>query len=261
MEKSEVLDNNFSALIIEDELNARVLLKSMLNTITSEIKIIGEAEGVSDSVSKIHDLKPDVLFLDIELVDGTAFDLLNQIPNFNGQIIFITAYGDYAIDAFKFCAVDYLLKPCRVEDLKGAITKLKPNLENKDALFAQLKYLLSNFNVKKEKRKIAITTKESIRFIEVIEIVSCEADGNYTWIHLTNGEKLLSTKILKEYQNLLHDSGFFRIHHQYLINLNYVKEFLKKGSGYVIMTNGDKLEISRRKKADFLEVISLYQQT
>ena len=244
-----------TALLIEDEENARTLFKSMLREIAPHIQVIGEAISVSEGIRKIKKAKPQLLFLDVELADGTAFDLLRQIQNLQSQIIFITAYNHYALEAIRFAAIDYLLKPLNLTDLRRAVSRVKPLQENRSVV-AQMKVLLDNFQTPKESRKMAIPTKEKIYFVEVDQIIRCESGGNYTWIYLKNGKKILSTHLLKEYEMMLGEESFFRIHHKHLINLDYIREYTRGEGGVVTLSNGERVEVSRRKKTAFLAVLA-----
>lgn len=244
-------------VIVEDEINARSLLKSMLSEIAPFIEIVGEASGVDEGLDKINQIQPDLLILDVELTDGTAFDLLDQLKEYKGQLIFVTAYGHYALEAIKFCALDYLMKPISIIDLEMAVKRIVNESEKKISSYYQISELIKNFEIKKYNRKIAITSHENIRFVKVKHIIRCESEGNYTWIYTQKGDKIISTRILKDYESLLESNGFFRIHKQHLINLHLIKEYVKGDSGSVIMHNGDELMVSRRKRNEFLDAMEM----
>ena len=247
----------YKAIIVENELNARELLKSMLEGLNLPVNVTAEASGVAEGLEKISKLDPGVLFLDVELNDGNAFDLLSQLEDYKGQLIFTTAYDHYALNAIRFCAVDYLLKPLSPSDLKRAVSRLKPADPNQSTIQSQISELLNNMGLRKKKRKIAIVSQDNIRFIKVETIIRCTSEGNYTWIYTVNGEKLISTRILKDYQSLLEDCGFFRIHHKHLINLEKISEYIKGDQNLVVMQNGDRLTVSRRKKTEFMDALGM----
>ncbi|MFH1296967.1 MAG: LytTR family DNA-binding domain-containing protein [Bacteroidota bacterium] len=242
----------FKAIIIDDEKKGRSIIAGLLHRLyRDEIQIVAEADSVESALVKIKKHHPDVLFLDIQLPDGTGFDLLEKVPQVDFFIIFITAYEQYAIKAFKFSALDFLLKPIDEDELIHAIERLKKEYQSK-TFRDKLDVLLKNRN---GYEKIALPSHDGIRFVKIKDIVRCESDSNYTRFYLIHREKFLVTRTLKEYEELLCSEKFFRIHQSHLINLAYVEKYKKGEGGTVIMEDGSEVEVSRRKKEQFLEVL------
>lgn len=240
------------AIVVDDEKKSRSTLISSINKYAPDIDIIGDAASVVEALKKIKDLQPDLLFLDVQLPDGSGFDILELMPNLNFKIIFVSAYDKYAIDAFKFSAIDYLLKPVEPDLLVRAIEKSKK--ENKlQSMEGKLNVLLSN---RKNIEKIALPSANGLELVKVNEIVYCQADSNYTTFYLLDGQKILVSRSLKEYDEILSPQGFFRIHQSFLIKLSYVKKYIKGEGGTVILENGKELDVSRRRKESFLKAIN-----
>lgn len=244
------------AVIVEDERHSRETLKNLLEEFCVDITVIGTAANVNDAVKTIKELKPDVVFLDIELQTGTGFDVLGQVSHLNFEVIFTTAFEQYAIKAIKFSSLDYLLKPIDLDELQRAVNKAQTK-KNKAVYKKQLETLMLNLKSQKPNlNKICLATSDGFEFIEINDIIYCKAEGSYTIFKLKNSEKLLVSKNLKEYENLLLEQGFMRVHNSFLINLKEVKKYMKADGGYIIMTNNDTVSISRSRKVDFLKVMS-----
>ena len=241
----------FKALIIDDESKARNALKNLLNKHCENIQVVDEGDCVKAGVEKIKNLNPDVVFLDVQMPDGTGFDLLEQLPEINFKIIFVSAYDKFAIQAFKFSAIDYILKPVEPEQLIEASSLLSED-DKYSEINKKLEVLLTNRN---SFEKITLPTIDGIIFVKIKEITRCESDNNYTNIFLNNGEKIIVSKTLKEYDEMLTPFNFFRIHKSHLINLKYLERYKKGEGGYVIMEDGAELEVSRRRKEDFLAAL------
>jgi two-component system LytT family response regulator len=241
------------ALIVDDEQNGREALKSILEKFTKDITIIGEAENVRDGINKIEDLEPEVVFLDVEMPDGTGFDLLEKVQKRNFEVVFITAFDNYAIKAFQFSAIDYLLKPIDPLLLKSTIEKLNQNTEIND-ISKKLDVLFGN---KSKPEKITLPTTEGIHIIKIKNIVRCSADDCYTNFIMNDGNKIIVSKTLKEYSELLEDLNFFRVHQSHLVNLDYIERFVNTDGAYLIMSNGDQVDVSRRRKKSLLDTLSL----
>ncbi len=237
------------AIIVEDEIHNREALKNLLVEFCEDIAIAGTASTVDEAVELIQKMKPDVVFMDIELQTGTGFDVLGRIRDLNFEVIFTTAFEHYAIKAIKFSSLDYLLKPIDVEELQGAVNKARiRNRESSQRL--QLEVLLANMNGKSIK-KICLATTDRIEFVRVSDIVMCEASGSYTNIYLIDKRKVIVSKHLKEYETLLADENFMRVHNSFLINLNEVKQFVKSDGGYIIMNDNHQVSISPKKRDEF----------
>lgn len=250
-----------TAVLIDDDSNLRNGMKSLLNRYAPEIKILGEADSVKTGIKVMDSLKPQVVFLDIQLTDGTGFDILENLAQKNGKssshIVFITAHEEYAIKAFRFSALDFLLKPVDPEELEKVIEKIKSALEKNDN-YAHIDLLLENIRKKVDNfKRIALSTSDGIHLLEVSDIIRCESEDNYTKFYIKNGKPILISKTLKEYEELLAEHGFERIHQSHLINLSCLKSYIKKDGGYVIMADNSKLPISQRKKERLHELLKM----
>jgi two-component system, LytTR family, response regulator len=246
----------FRALIIDDIENSRITLAHDLSRYCPQIQIVGEAESVKSALEKVRDLKPDVVFLDIQMGDGTGFDLLEQLNEINFQIIFTTALDSYGIKAIKFSALDYLLKPIDPDDLVKAVGKLSVNGKSK-TIHDSINLLLENMRGKVAHgiKRIAIHSLEKVHMISIDDIIRCESQGAYTIFHLKQKEQILATKNLKEFEELLAAHSFIRIHHSHLINFAYLKEYVKKDGGYAIMIDKSEVPVSFRKRTHLLDMI------
>jgi two-component system LytT family response regulator len=238
-------------IIIDDEERGRRTLKTQINKYCPELEIVGEANGVQSGLEIIRHEKPDVVFLDIQMQDGTGFDLLEQIPQVNFAIIFATAYDQYAVQAFKFSATDYLLKPIDPDHLIKAVEKLQSEL-NSQSLSKKLEALFSNRN---NFEKIALPTFDGIILVKIKQIIRCQSESNYTTLFLPENEKIVVTKTLKDFDEMLTPLGFFRIHQSHLINMAFVNKYIKGDGGSVKMDDGTVLEVARRRKDTFLELL------
>lgn len=240
------------AVIIDDIEQARRTLKKDFEVYAPEIEVIGEASGVIEGVKLLRNIQPDVVFLDIQMQDGSGFDLLDLIQEINFRIIFITASDAHAIKAFRYAAIDYLLKPVDPDELKLAIQKLKEKSSSENE-----KYKLLNESLKTDNKqsRLALHTQEKIHVVNIADIIRCESNINYTEFHFTDDKKLMVTKTLKEFEDLLSEHGFFRVHQSHLINTAYLREFIKSDGGSIRMENGHIIPVSTRKKAQVLEMI------
>lgn len=246
-------------LIIEDEQKSRDVLMKIIEKNCPELKVVGNASNVAEGVEMIRSLKPDLVFLDITMPDGSGFDLLEQVTDQKFDLIFATASNSHAIRAFKYSACDYLLKPIDIEELKNAVARVvkrkndTPDMGNLNFLIQQLKRSDDNF------QKITLPTGNAYEIINLKDIVRCEADGSYTYFYLTDKRKLMVSASLKHYEELLPEQDFIRVHHHNLINMNHVVRFLKEDGGYAVMSDGSKIEISRRKKDQFMERLKSFK--
>jgi two-component system LytT family response regulator len=243
------------AILVDDERNALEMLEWMLQKNCPEVEIIAMCDSPLEGLEKIKTLKPDVIFLDIEMPQLNGFDLLERLGKHESDVIFTTAYNQFAIKAFKVCALDYLLKPIDPEDLKVAVHKA---LTKKNKVSAeQLEMLLSYMKPEKPKSKrIALTASDHLIFVETEKIIYCESDSNYTIFFLTDGQKIIVSKTLKDVEEILEGSDFFRIHASYLINMKHVSKFTRGDGGYVVMSNNQHITVSRKKKDEFFEMFS-----
>ena len=239
-----------SIAVIDDEPKARETIINILGLSPIELSVIGEAGDVESAYELISTKSPDLVLLDINLPDGTGFDLLRKIENINFKVIFITAHEEYAVRAFKFSAIDYILKPITAGDLFMAIEKVKEEI-NKEETALKLGTLLSNLE---KLKKIVLKTAESIHIINVSQIIRCEADVNYTTFFLQGGEKLLVSKPLKEYDELLGHAGFFRTHQSHLVNPDHILRYDKMDGGYLVMDDDSDVPVSVRKKEELFKL-------
>jgi len=242
------------AIIIDDELKSRESLRILIEDFCENVTVAASCQNVNEGIEAIGKFKPDVIFLDIQMQRETGFDLLNRLNEINFEVIFTTAYSEYAIKAFKFSAIDYLLKPIDIEELKAGLVKVEKKVNGN--ISGRLKQMMDNLKGGSvENFKLALPTNEGLLFIKVNDIVYCEASSNYTQIFMYDGKKHLVSRTLKEYEDILGESNFFRIHHSYLINLNLVKKYVRGEGGYVVMNNDTSLDVSKRKKEAFLDRI------
>ncbi len=244
-----------TAIIIDDEASSRNALRQKLGNHCTNVRIIAECENGEEGIENIEAKKPDIVFLDVEMPRMNGFTMLQQLKNKNFEVIFITAYDHYAIKAIKFSALDYLVKPVEVEDLKAAVEKVaekrKQPTENN-----RVELLLQNFlDEKSAHQRIAIASMEGLQFVVTDEIIYLEASSNYTNFYLTGNRKIMATKTMKDFEELLPASVFIRIHHSYLINKNGVEKYIKGEGGQVVMRNGIILDVARRKKEEFMKAI------
>ncbi|TXD49074.1 LytR/AlgR family response regulator transcription factor [Polaribacter sp. IC073] len=245
-----------TAILVEDNSLALEMLSNDISKHHKEIEIIGTAKSVVEAAKLLQKKEPDMLFLDIMLGDGTGFDILEIFPNLNSKIIFVTASDAYAIKAFKFAAIDYILKPYSDDDLANAIEKAKNQLQPENAQLSVLKQAIITPNVTLE--KISLHTSEKIIVASISNIIRCKSDNNYTTFYFKNNEKLLVSKTLKFYADLLKEVGFLRVHQSHLINTKYIKEFIKSDGGYLILTDNSNVPVSVRKRNEVLEVLSSF---
>ena len=239
-------------LLIDDESKARENLRILLQKYCkSDIELIGESENVENGYKDILTSKPDLVFLDIEMGKGTGFDLLGKFDNYPFKVIFVTAYDQYAIKAIKFSALDYLLKPVMIKDLVEAVNKAKTAVNyDKDGQFRALFDVIRKPNQKTN--RIAIPVQDGYKLVPVDQIMFCQAQKEYTFINLVNGETICSSLNLGEYEDLLHDYDFFRVHHSYIINRQHIQRYIRGEGGEIIIKNDQHIPVSRRKKEDFL---------
>lgn len=243
------------AIIVDDEQHCINRLEEMLHNFCRQtVQLVGAFDTVEKAITGISELKPDLVFLDVQLHEKTGFDLLSQLPEINFEVIFVTAYDNYAIKAFKFSAVDYLLKPIDPDDLLQAINKLQRVMQQHE-LTDKFQTLLNNFKTNNAARKITVPTSKGLVFLSIDDIIRCEASVNYTTIYLKDKQQLMVAKTLKDFEDMLSDLQFFRIHNSHLINLNYIKTYHKGKGGYVTLADNISLEVSTRRKDLFLKKI------
>lgn len=235
------------ALIIDDLENARISLRSDLNDYCPEIEVVGEAEGVVSGARLIKETQPDIVFLDIQMKDGSGFDLLEIIPEVNFALIFTTSSDTHAIQAFRFSAVDYLLKPVDPDQLMQAVEKADASGQSK------LEVLQSNLGGSK---RLALNSQEKIKVVDLDDVVRCESTGSYTLFYMKDKEQVLVTRTLKEYDSMLSDVGFIRVHQSHLVNMKFIAEFVKTDGGHLVLKDRTEIPVSSRKRSTVIKALS-----
>jgi len=243
------------AVIVEDEFRSRETLTGLLKLYCKNVIVVAEADGVKSGIDAIIENKPDIIFLDIQMPDGSGFRLLEGLKDQSFDVIFTTAYDQFAIKAIRFSALDYLLKPIFPEELIDAVKKAEEKKERKN-IKPNIDVLLSNYSKPKEEPNIVLSTSDKIFVVKVGDIVHCESSNYYTFFYLVDGTKILVSRTLKDNEELLSDYNFLRIHRTHLINLKHVKNFTRQDGGYVLMDDGSKVPVSRRKREMALEILS-----
>jgi two-component system, LytTR family, response regulator len=243
-----------TAIIIDDEAKGRLALREKLSAYCPLVQVLAEADNGQEALLLIQHNKPQLIFLDIEMPRMNGFEMLNALQEKNFHVIFTTAYDQYAIKAIKYAAFDYLLKPIDIEELKTAVEKIE--LKETNQTKKQVELLQQNIeHPKKQLNKLAIPTLEGLLFFDINDIIHLEANSNYTFIHFSGKPKITASKTLKEFEEILPEDIFFRTHHSHLINLNYIKRYIKGDGGQIELQNGNYVDVSRRKKEEFLKAI------
>lgn len=241
------------AVIIDDEKNALEVLEMQLNQFCKEVTILATCNGGKDGVKAIKELQPDLVFLDIEMPHINGFDVLEQTKNLNYKVIFTTAYDQFAIKAFKFSAIDYLLKPIDIVDLQNAVKKVQKET-NTHSLEDKIKLLVEQYYPQKNRQKVALPVGNMLEFFDVDEIIRVESDSNYSHIFLANQKKITLSKTLKDVEENIKGEPFFRVHQSHLINTNHVDKAVKGENAYVVMKDGTTITVSRNRKDEFFEL-------
>lgn len=237
------------AVLIDDEANARRLLKQLITASPYEIEIVGEADDVRKGCQLVNAHEPDLIFLDVQLRSGTGFDLLNCLKSFDAEVIFVTAYSEFAVQALNRAALGYILKPLRIDELHQVLARFMERQGNSSE-DQRLPTLLHNRN--SSRNRLVVPNVNGFRVLDPTNILYLRGEVNYTRFYLKNGTELLSSKTLKEYQKILEGNGFCRVHQSSLVNLRYVSSYQRGEGGVVCLSNGDHIDVSRRRKADFV---------
>lgn len=245
------------AVIIEDEERSRIVLENLLQTYCPAVEIVAKADAVSSGVEAIKTHNPDLIFLDVQINGGTGFDLLDKIKDHHPSVIFTTAYDQYAMKAFKFSAIDYLLKPIDIEELKAAVQKAMPSNKNEEDAY-KIQNLLTNLKNPNEDPVLLVSTSEAVEFVRIRDIIRCEAQGAYTQLFLRDHKPVMVSKIIKDFEFLLTDYGFYRVHQSHLINLKEVRKFVK-AENYLLMRDGAQIQLARSRKDEFFNVLNKVQ--
>jgi two-component system LytT family response regulator len=253
------MNKKLKTIVIDDESNAVDFIISIIGEYCPDLEVSGKAHNVTEGVKKIQELKPDLIFLDVEMPNGTGFDLLTHFPEKDFDVIFITAFNHYAIKAIKFSAVDYILKPINISEFIEAVNRVLQKRANPAFQGNQnFRILMENLKTSTPSR-LAIPTSDGMEYLNPKEIIRIEADRSYSWFYLIGNRKILVSKHLKEFQDLLGDRNFFRSHNSFLINLKYVRKYVRKEGGYIEMQDGAQIPISRTRKDLFLIHMSRFK--
>ena len=240
---------------MDDDPANRKLNRELLKEYFPEVEVVAEADSVDTSVEVLRRYKPDLLLLDIEIKGGSGFQVLQQLKPYRFKVVFITAFDHFAIRAFKFSAVDYILKPVNETEFQQAIQQAIHSLTTSTDFQKQNEYLLDYFKKETQQGKIVLKTSDALHIVDFSEIVYCRSDNAYTTFYLMSGEEIVVSKNLKEYVSLLAEYGFFRPHQSYLVNMNYVKKVDKADGGFVVMKNGKEIPVSLRQKKKIIELL------
>ena len=243
-------------IIIDDEQDGRLVLESLLKTYCPNIKIVALCESSEEGIKAINETKPDLVFLDVEMPKTNGFSMLQKLPQIDFDIIFVTAYDQYALNAIKFSALDYLVKPVDVEELKISVAKYQKNQESKDNKRANF-FLENHTNDGKLFNQMVLPVRDGYIFVEIDDIVRFEGDGNYTHVIFKNGSKQLVAKTLKEFELNLNQHSFARVHKSHLVNLKYIRKYTRGDGGTLLMSDNSEIEVSRRNKESFLNLFKL----
>lgn len=241
-------------VVIDDEDHVRDSLIKLLAKHCPLVHVVGTAFSVESGRQVIRNVQPDLVLLDIQMNDGTGFDLLGSFPAIDFKVIFITAYDQYALQAFRFSAIDYLLKPVNPEQLVHAVEHAGQVLQ--DHLMVQMNILQENLKaVGRQDKKIILKTTDQIHLLDIKNIVTCESDSCYTTVHTVQGERIVVAKTLKEYEEMLSGCGFYRVHKSHLINLAHIRRFEKQDGGYIVLTSDVRIPVASRKKEEMMELL------
>lgn len=233
-------------VIIDDEKNARDTVKGILAMLTNDIEVVAEAEGVETGKKAIEKYNPDLVFLDIRMKDGTGFDMLRKLSSYDFALVFLTAHDEYALEAFRFSAIDYLLKPVDPDEIKSTLERARKQSINNQEL---LNILLENMEkTTSQSRKIVLKSSDTIHLVRSEDIIHCESADNYTRFYLTAGKPILISQSLKNFEEMLTPLGFLRVHQSHLINLEHISKIDRKDGCNVEMTNGTNVPVAVRKK-------------
>lgn len=246
-------------IIVDDEITSSQVLEKLIQHYLPNLQVIAICNKPTDAIEKISALKPDLVFMDIELPGMTGFDILEKIDRIDFNIIFTTAHSQYGIKAIQFSAIDYLLKPINIDELQIAVERASKLLSNNQSI-ERIKVLLENIqllNTNNPFNRIALPTNDGLKFVFTNDIVRCMSSNNYTYIFLNKGEKILVSKTLKDIENVFLAHTFCRVHNSHLVNTKYIKKFIKSDVNMVVMNDGAEVEVSRRKKDELLKMLNL----
>jgi len=240
------------AVLVDDEDNSLEELSILLEKYCPEVEVIGTAQSVEDAVSTINDLQPELVFLDIALPDGQGFEVIDQVEHRQFEVIFTTAYDQYALTAFEFSALDYLLKPIDAEKLKQSVARYQEIKGDREisSRVSVLKDSLKNIN-----ERIILSSMDGFEVFKISDIIRCEANGSYTTFYIKDGIKVVTSKTLNNFEKLLSDQPFARVHSKHLVNLEYIKKYISGRGGYLVFEDGSQVDVSERKKKEFIRLM------
>jgi two-component system LytT family response regulator len=244
------------AVIIDDEPTLQEVNSRLLSEYFPEIEVVGTANSVDSGVDLIRLQKPDLVLLDIAIIGGTGFQVLQRLRPYTFKVVFITGFDSYAIKAIKYSAIDYILKPVNEVEFQAAIKRAVAEIEAKIDTSAQAEVLIDSYKKETQSKKLVLKTTESLNIVDISDILFCQSDNSYTTFYLIDDEKIIVSRSLKEYDELLSEYGFFRPHQSYLVNLNYVKKVEKSDGGFIIMKNKKEIPISIRQKKYLIKLLA-----
>lgn len=244
---------NYSVVLIDDEIHCTESLQLLLNRAVPEVKVAAQFHNALEAIAYLRSHKVDLVLLDIEMPEMSGFEMLDAWEHLPFDVIFVTAYDQYAIRAFSYSAISYLLKPVDEEDLKSTVKRWEEK-KSKTLTLNQLSIMQQILkNDGSQKHKVALPTFEGLEFLEIHNIIRCESEGNYTWLFCTDSSKRLICRTLKEVEKVLGENGFIRIHQSHLVNQRFIRKFVKQGGGYIVMDDGHEVSVSRTKKDRLFE--------
>ena len=249
--------NIMDAILIDNEKNARTNLRALLQMFCPEVNIVGEGAGVSSGLEVLQAYPPQLLFLDVQMDDGTGMDLLNSLPERAFEVIFTTAYDQFALQAIKLSALDYLLKPIDPDELQAAVAKARTRLAEKGQQLQTLQWeaLQHNYQGGDHPKKLVLKDADKLYLVDVEDILRCEATGSYTQFFLLSGKKIVVSSNLREYEKQLKPFGFYRCHHSHLFNFQHLDHYEKGSGGFLVMKDGQKIPVSVRRKEAILGLL------
>ncbi|HTL82367.1 MAG TPA: LytTR family DNA-binding domain-containing protein [Bacteroidia bacterium] len=247
------------AILVDDEPKSREVLKTLLGRFCPQVEVLGMAANVEEGKQLIKTIDPQIIFLDVEMPGGNGFKLLDDLEQRSSEVIFVTSYGHYAIPALRYSAIDYLLKPVEVDELVNAVNRAEEKINSGNSGRETYKLLNANLQQPPSLQKLAIHGVNEIKFAPLKDIIRMQGDNNYTFIFTSNGEKFHSSRTLKDYEDMLASQrNFIRIHKAHLVNAEHVYSFIKTEGGYVVMSDGSRVEVSRRKKQELMERLGIH---
>lgn len=250
------MSNNLRAILIDDEMTSLQNLKQKIQDFCSSVSVVAATQKPEEAILLIRELNPDVLFLDIEMPKLNGFRMLEELGEYDAEVIFTTAYQHYAVNAMRISAFDYLVKPVSIEELENAVARLmnRKAPHTRERMDVLKRYLSQSYS---QENKIAVPAIDGYEFLVIKDILRVESSSSYSRIYFINGKSVIVTKSLKDFEDILSDYHFFRVHNSHLINLNYIKKYIRGTSGQILLENGEMIDVSRRKKEEFIKILNL----